>query len=358
MAKKKKIWNTPTLSVLNATDFERISATLYNLANGESMKLSSEVLYDVLNGLFGKIERLQSDEEILQALSLLYNCSGFFDFPVDDEENWENVDALFANAEAIIKEKSANFENREFLVQLMHDVIVSSFGENSRQDLIFSIHEFLSREEMEKVADLVVKTLTEADDLMNANDIAASLFDMADAVDDPEFFEKIVFLADPTRKNASILQAANAYYVKKDLQNAKRLLAEIKNPEGPDEENYLDLKIGTLFMEEKKGEAVALAETLYEKFPQEYHLMSLCNVVTPARKEELLDAHEQFRLGVYVSVNYVHMLATLEEWDRLGRYLDRYEKEIPMMNEEDRDDLAARLENSGKKELAQKLRKA
>ncbi|MCK9182371.1 MAG: hypothetical protein M0P13_05770, partial [Fibrobacteraceae bacterium] len=75
------------------------------------------------------------------------------------------------------------------------------------------------------------------------------------------------------------------------------------------------------------------------------------------RKEELLDAHERFRLSVYVSPDYVNMLITMGEFDRLSAYLTRYKAEIHLLDKEVRKTLAERLDALGKKNLSLLLKK-
>ena len=149
---------------------------------------------------------------------------------------------------------------------------------------------------------------------------------------------------------------ANAYYVAGDVANANRVLNEVENPKNEDEEEFLDLKVGILFREEKKDEALKLAEELYEKFPKAFHLMSLCNVVSKSRREELLNAHENFRSGENVDADYVNMLITLQEFDRLENYLGKRQKQIHQLDAEIREGLAERLISVNQKALAKKFR--
>ena len=85
--------------------------------------------------------------------------------------------------------------------------------------------------------------------------------------------------------------------------------------------------------------------------------MSLCQVVSEKRKEELLDAHEQFRLNDSVNPDYVNMLATMNEFDRLSKYLDANASAIKKMDGQLREELAGRLESLNRKDLAKKFRK-
>ncbi len=356
MAKKRKVWKSNALEKSNLRAVDKIRAVLVSVARGYFIEESAENLYDILAGQYEKIEKLESGEEILEMLAWFLNCSAYFDIPESDGELAGAVEDLFADASSLFAEKAKACENREYVLELMHDLLVNSVGEDVRTGLLLSAHEFLSMEETESLAENVLSTIA-AHELENEEDIFSGLLDLADGANNPVLYERIAFQKDPERTNTTLVDVANAYYVEGDISNANRLMGEVKNPEGSDEEEFLDLKIGILFKEEKNAEALELAERLYEKFPKEYHLMSLCQVVSQRRKEELLDSHEKFRLGVYVSPDYVNLLATLGNWDRLSGYLQRYEKEIPLMDAEEREDLAMRLEAMNHRELAKMLRK-
>ncbi len=356
MAKKKKVWKSDALEQSNLRPVDKIRAVLVSVAKGDFCEAPAEKLYDLLAGQFEKIEKLESDAEILEMLAWFLNCSAYFDISNSDGELLDAVEDLFADAASLFTEKAEVCENREYVLNLMHDLLVNSAGEEVRSEVFLGAQDFLSKEETERLAEDVLSTVA-THDLENEDEIFSGLLDLADGASDPGLYEKVAFLKESERSNKTLVDVANAYYVAGDLANANRLMDEVKTPEGSDEEEYLDLKIGILFKEEKNKDALELAEKLYEKFPKEYHLMSLCQVVSPSRKEELLDSHEKFRLGVYVSTDYVNLLATLGEWDRLSRYLERYEKEIPMMDAEEREDLAMRLEAMNHRELAKMLRK-
>lgn len=356
MAKKKKVWKSVALEVSNLRDVDKIRAVLASVAKGDCIGEAPEALYDILAAQFDKIERLGADAEILETLAWFLNCSAYFDIPEDDGELSEAVENLFADACALFMEKAKAYENRGFVLDLVHDLLVNSIGEDARSEIFLGAKDFLSAEETERVAESVLSTVS-AHDLENEDEIFAGLLDLADGAENPALYEKVAFLNDPERSNKTLVDVANAYYVSGDIPQAKRLMDEVKNPEGSDEEEFLDLKTAILFKEEKTKEALESAEALYERFPKEYHLLSLCQVVSPERKKALLDAHEAYRLSVHVSPDYVNLLATLNEWERLSDYLERYKKEIPMMDAEERESLAVRLEQMNQGALAKKLRR-
>ncbi len=356
MAKKKKVWKSVALSRSNMREADKIRSALVSIARGE---LDDEPLVEVFRFMswnFEKIQTLESDAEIMEMIVWLMNCYAYFDDESDenDEKFYNDVQELFDDAVALFAEKAKTHENREYVMDLMHDMFVSSVDEEARLNVFYEAHEFLSVEEMRRVGEMVLSSvMTHAPG--NEKEILSGLLAMADGANDPVLYEKAAFRKDPERTNGTLVEVANAYYVADDLPNARRLLGEVKNPEGSDEEGCMDLKVGLLFKEEKEKEAIELAESLYEKYPKEAHLMSLCKVVSPARKEELLDSHEKFRLGDQFSSSYGYLLVALDEWDRITRYLDCHAKEIPMANAYEREVLADYLKKSNRGDLAEKL---
>lgn len=356
MAKKRKIWKSNALEVSNMRTVDKIRAVLVSVAKGDFCREDAEKLYDILAGQFEKVEKLESDDEILEMLTWFLNCSDYFDISEDDDKLLDDVNNLFSNVISLFMEKAKLCENRGYILDLMHDLLVNSAGEVVRLEVFWGVQDFLSAEETERLAENVLSTIS-AHELENEKEIFSGLLDLADGANNPVLYEKIAFLKDSTRSNKTLVDVANTYYIAGDISNANRLMDEVKNPVDSDEEEFLDLKIGILFKEEKEKEALEQAEKLYEKFPKECHLKNLCQVVSPSRREELLNSHEKFRLGVYVSSEYINLLVILGEWDRLSGYLERYEKEIPMMEDFTREFLASRIEEMNHPELAQKLRK-
>lgn len=357
MAKKKKVWSTVALERSNMSEAEKIRENLVAVLGNADGDEDLEKLYDFLASQFEKIDALDSDRAALELSAQMLCGSGFFEFCDDlDEDLDENASALFGDVVSLFVERATDFSDREFVEDLLHDLLVRSQGEATQTDLFLSVKEFLSAEEVEATAEKVLSTLA-ANDLANEEFVFAGLLDLADGAGNPGLYEKVSFLQDPEHLNETKIRVSNAYYVAGDLANAKRLLDEVKDPAGPDEEEFLDLKIGMLFKEGKEKEALELAENLYEKFPKAYHLMSLCKVVSPKRKEELLDAHERFRLGNSASPEYINLLASLEEFERLSRYIDGCGASIRQMDGEEREALAERLDSLNHPELSKKLRR-
>ncbi len=335
MAKKKKVWKSEALARSNMRETDKIRSALVSIARGELYDEPLEAVFRFLAWNFEKIQKLESDAEIMEMIVWLMNCYAHFD-DESDEKFFNEVQKLFDDAASLFEEKAKNLENREYVMNLTHDLLVNSVDEE---------------------VEMVLSTIT-VHRLENEEEILSGLLFMADGANDPVLYEKVAFRKDPDRTNETLLGVANIYYAANDLPNANRLADEVKNPEGADEEDYMDLKIGLLFKEEKKREAVELAEALYEKYPKEAHLKGLCEVVSPARKEELLDSHEKFRLGDRFSPMYGCILVTLGEWDRISRYLERHEKEIPTANDGERKALAYFLESSNRDDLIEKFRLA
>ena len=352
--KKKKIWQSSSLNESNRSASDKIRDTLLSVLHGKNSALSEpDKLFDLLVSEFEKIENLNGREE-LEMLAWFLNCSAFCDVECSEDlaEDFEN---LFSDAVALFTEKAKSFDDREYVVNLLHDLIVNSIGEEAREEVFLSAKEFLSEEEMRRVIDDVLNSIR-GRGLENEDEIFAGLLDVADSLGDPSLYEKISLLRDPDVSNHTKIEVANAYYVAGDVANANRVLNEVENPKNEDEEEFLDLKVGILFREEKKDEALKLAEELYEKFPKAFHLMSLCNVVSKSRREELLNAHENFRSGENVDADYVNMLITLQEFDRLENYLGKRQKQTHQLDAEIREGLAERLISVNQKALAKKFR--
>ena len=69
-----------------------------------------------------------------------------------------------------------------------------------------------------------------------------------------------------------------------------------------------------------------------------------------------MNAHENFRSGENVDADYVNMLITLQEFDRLENYLGKRQKQIHQLDAEIREGLAERLISVNQKALAKKFR--
>ena len=358
MAKQRKVWKSSALDAVNFSKADKVRQVLIAVAKGEHPAIAdSEKLYDLLCGMFRKIEDLKKNRETLEMLSWFLNCDAYFTVPEEDFLFLEDIRELFGDAVSFFSEMANESTDRAYVINLMHDLLLNAVSEyDARFDLFFAVRQFMSAEEIRQLADEVLETL-DKHSLENENEVFAGILDVADAAGDAPLYEKIMFRRDPDRKNGSLIAAANAYYVAGDIPNANRLLNEVQNPVQRDEEEFLDLKVGILFKEGKEKQAHSLAEELYEKFPREYHLMSLCKIVSPDRKEELLNEHESLRLGESVSPDYVNMLITLSGLDRLSCYLENHREQIHAMDGETREELAIRLESFNRKDLAKMLRR-
>lgn len=357
MTKRIKVWKSESLDSVNRTAADKIREALVLAAKGEHPATKkSEELYDFLADELERIEKLDSSRDKLELLSWWMNCCAYFDISEEDDELFGAEKDLVLEMVNHFVSTAKDFDDRQFLMDLMHDLAVNSVGEDERTELFLAVPDFLSKEETGAFVENVLVTL-DRHELENEEEIFAGILDIADVSGDAKLYEKISLARDPDCANKTKIDIANAYYILDDVANAKRLLDLVDNPEGDDEEEFWDLKVGVLFKENKKKEALALAEALYEKYPKEYHLMSLCQVVSPERKEELLNAHEKFRLGESVNENYVNMLISLESFDRLAHYLDEHQDAIHRMDGEIREQLAERLDAEKHGELAKKLRK-
>ena len=192
-------------------------------------------------------------------------------------------------------------------------------------------------------------------DLENEENVLEAVRDMADGLNAPAVYEKASFLLDLDRSHETILDVANAYYIAGDLVETKRLLSEVRNPIGKDEEEFLDLSVACAHKEGDLPRAIKFAEVLYEKFPKEFNLARLTQIVPAKQAEFLLDEHEKYRLGDVLNENYIDLLISLEKVDRLKAYINRFEEDLAGVNPEVLSRFVERLETMNQKELAEKI---
>ncbi|MCK9181352.1 MAG: hypothetical protein M0P13_00530, partial [Fibrobacteraceae bacterium] len=289
MAKKKKAWKSESLNSAQKSSADKIRIVLCEFAKGRHPAIEDpEKSFDILAKEFEKICALSSEKEILELLAWFLNTDALLENVEEDTELGEAFEDLYADANAFFGEKAKNFEDRAYVIDLLHDLVVNTVGEDARSELFLSAKDFLDNSEIHRLVDDVLASL-DGNSLENEEQIYAALQDLADGAGDAELYERLSFLRDPDRSTATLISVANAYYVAGDIKDAERLLKEVKDPATPEEEEeFLDLQTGLLFKKGDKKAALEMAEKLYEKFPKEYHLMCLCTVATKKRKEELL----------------------------------------------------------------------
>lgn len=363
--KKKKVWKSPLLEELARSDAESVRATLCDIAQKRHPACDDpEKMYDVLASQLEKLEKpgIAADtKEELELYARFLNTDAELSFVNDMESDADDLekfqdDFLDLYAEACEKFIGLAKEcgDKNFVIDVLHDLAVHHTGEEGRSGAFLSLSEFLGRDEARRLIDDVLQTL-QTHDLDNEDYVFKALRDMADGLSDPEYFEKVCFLQDPDRTNATCIDVANAYFLTGDVADTERLLREVRDPNAKDEEEYLDLSIACLFKQNKKTEAIKLAETLYGKYPKEFHLARLCQFVSAGRRATLLTEHEKFRAGDFFNKDFADLLIAIEEFPRLKDYLGRHAKELAELPADARAHFEKRLADAKQPELAKQF---
>lgn len=350
--KKKKIWNTPAAKAVGRTKEEDIRFVLIEIAKGRHPAIKQiDKLFEILGTQLDKIDQITSPKVQLELLAWFLSTDGVLAQVDEDDEFFD----LYADASAFFIDIARDYEDKQWIMDLVHDLAVRHTGEDGRAAVFLSLSEFLDATSAIKMAESILDTV-QSQDLENEEDVLEALRDMSDGLNAPSLYEKASFLLDPDRSHETILDVANAYYIAGDLVETKRLLSEVRDPIGKDEEEYLDLSVACAHKEGDIPKAIHFAESLYEKFPKEFNLARLTQIVPAAKAEMLLDEHEKYRLGDILNENYIDLLISLEKIDRLKAYVSRFEEDLAGVNPEVLSRFVERLETMNQKELAEKIR--
>lgn len=350
--KKKKTWNTPAARAVGRTKEEDIRFVLIEIAKGRHQALRQlDKLFDLLGNQLDKIDEVKSPKVQLELLAWFLSTDHVL---ADVEEDDEFFD-LYADASAFFIDIARDFEDKKWIMDLVHDLAVRHTGEDGRAAVFLSLTEFLDSASALEMVKSILETV-QSQDLENEENVLEAVRDMADGLNAPAVYEKASFLLDLDRSHETVLDVANAYYIAGDLVEMKRLLSEVRDPIGKDEEEFLDLSVACAHKEGDLPRAIKFAEALYEKFPKEFNLARLTQIVPAKKAEFLLDEHEKYRLGDVLNENYIDLLISLEKIDRLKAYINRFEQDLAGVNPEVLSRFVERLETMNQKELADQIR--
>jgi hypothetical protein len=352
MVKKKAVWKSPAAEAAARSSVDDMRKILCDFAKGRHPALKDlDKAFEILSKQLDRIETVDDPKIQLELLAWFLNSDALLSEVEEEDEFYD----LFADACAFFTDIAKGFEDKAYLVDLVHDLAVNSTGEDGRAAVFLSLSEFLDVSMSHRLMESIFETVN-ANELENEDAILSAVRDMADGLGDPEFYEKASYQQDPDRSNTTLLDVANAYYTAGNIAETQRLLSEVKNPGLQDEEEFLDLSVACFHKLGKMEEAIKTAESLYEKFPKEFHLARLCQIVPVKRRDQLLDDHEKYRNSNTVNPNYIDLLISLDMFPRLTNYLNVYEKELAGIDVETMERFAERLETAGQRELAQKIK--
>ncbi len=352
MAKKKAVWKSPAAEAAARSPVEDIRKVLCDFAKGRHPALKDlDKAFEILSKQLDRIETVNDPKIQLELLAWFLNSDALLSEVEEEDEFYD----LFADACAFFTDIAKDFEEKSYIVDLVHDLAVNNSGEDGRAAIFLSLNEFLDAEMSHKLMESIFETV-DSNELENEDAVLSAVRDMADGLGDPEFYEKASYKQDPDRSNATLLDVANAYYTAGNVTETQRLLAEVKDPGLEDEEEFLDISVACLHKLGKMEDAIKTAEILYEKFPKEFHLARLCQIIPAGRKESLLNDHEKYRIGNGISATYIDLLISLDEYPRLKNYLNTYEKELAGIDAETMQRFFERLETAGQTELAKMIK--
>ena len=354
MAKKKKVWKSNSGVAAFRGKEDRIRDTLSQIISGQSRLLHRpDELYEFIAQTIDDIEDFKDVGLQLELLAWTLRTD-FLSFKADDEErdDWES---LFYDAGTFFVELASQYEDKEYISDLIHDLALRHVGGEGRSVLFLSLNEVLPDEAAKKLIDELIATVTEVE-LQNREDVIDALTDMADALGDCERYTKAALLKDPDKSNATLIDIANEYFVAGNIELAKQWLGDVRDPGSEDEEAYLDLMAAIADKEGRKSDCLKIANLLYEKFPKVINLARLCQLVDEKQADTLLSEHSSFRSGGNVDTEFMQLLLGMKRYALLEKYIDMYEKDLPAEDAEILNGISDELEKAGQKELADHIR--
>ena len=340
MAKKKTVWKSPASVKLNRDPLAVVQDSLVEIIEGRHRCLrDEESLYNELGSTLDRIEKLPEAWLRLEALRLFF----LTDIRVlENEESFDEFQGLYDDAAGVFLEnaKAPMPENipSEYLEGIVADLVRSYSGSGGRESLLAQVDAFMDKDAVRVLGSRLLAEASEEERPTWAEGVQA----MADAIADPEFYEKAVLAASAIPGNDQILDVANAYLLAERADTALSWIGRIENPDEHTREEVLDLHVACLVQQGKKDEAQALARALYTDFPNAFNLARLCQLVSASESESLLDAYVE-GLPAGLDVEYAHLLLSLERRERLAAYLEA-QREAPLSADaEDLEALAERL---------------
>lgn len=354
MAKKKKVWKSPALAQANRSKEDRLRDTLTQIVSGESRLLNRpDELYEAIGKGIDDIEDCKDPKVQLELLAWTLRAD-FCAFKAEDEEKeyWDN---LFYDAGTFFVEIAKDFEDKDYVADLIHDLAVRHVGGEGRSVVFLSLEEIMP---LERSTQLLNELIGQEEQfaLENREDVLDAICDMADSIHDSANYAKAALLKDPDKSNTTILDIANAYFMAGDLVLAKQWMNDVKNPGNEDEEAYLDLQAAIADKEGRKSDCLKIARQLYETFPKIINLGRLVSVLPEGEADQILVEHEKFRCGTSVNLEFMQLLAALKRYVQLEGYVSRFEQELTTLDADELSDLADAVEKDGQKDLAKHIR--
>lgn len=354
MAKKKKFFKSPALAQANRSKEDRLRETLMQVVSGESRLLNRpDDLYETIGKGLDDIEECKDPKVQLELLAWTLRAD-FCAFKADDNEKeyWDN---LFYDAGTFFVEIAKDYEDKDYVADLIHDLAVRHVGGEGRSVVFLSLSEVMPAERSSK---LLNELIAQEDQfaLENREDVLDAICDMADSINDSANYAKAALLKDPDKSNATIIDIANAYFMAGDLVMAKQWMNDVKNPASEDEEAFMDLQAAIADKEGRKSDCLKIARQLYETYPKIINLGRLVSVLPEGEADQVLKEHEKFRCGASASLEFMQLLVALKRYEQLSGYVTRFENDLTTMDADELTDLADSLEKDGQKELAQHIR--
>ncbi len=352
--KKKKVFKSPALAQANRSKEDRLRDTLTQIVSGQSRLLNRpEDLYETIAKGLDDIEEVKDGKTQLELLAWTLRAD-FVAFKAEDEEK-EYWDSLFYDAGTFFVELASQYEDKDYIADLIHDLALRHVGGEGRSVVFLSMEEFMPAERAKTLMEELIATVSEVE-LENREDVLDAICDMADSVKDAANFAKAALLKDPDKSNATLIDIANANFMAGNLELAKQWLGDVNNPGNEDEEAYLDLLAAIADKEGRKSDCLKIARRLYETFPKVINLGRLCSLLPEGDVDQLLKEHEKFRSGDSADIEYMQLLAALKRYALLSAYVTRFENELTTMDADELTALADAVEKDGQKELAQHIR--
>lgn len=355
MAKKKKIFKSAALMQANRSKEDKLRETLTQIVSGQSRLLNRpEDLYEAIAAGLDDIENFKNPKDQLELLAWTLR-SDFISFKADTDEEKEYWDNLFYDAGTFFVELAAQYADKDYVADLVHDLAMRHVGGEGRSVVFLSVEEFLPKERAQALLVELINKVTEVDQ-GNREDILDAICDMADSIKDAANFAKAALLKDPDKSNATLVDIANAQFMAGNIELAKQWLSDVKNPGAEDEEAYLDLQAAIADKEGRKSECKKIARTLYETFPKVINLGRLASYLSESEADLVLKEHERFRNGNMPNIEFMQLLAAMKRYEQLSGYVERFEKELTTLDAEELSGLADSIEKDGQKKLADHIR--
>lgn len=354
MAKKKKFFKSAALAQSNRGKEDRLRETLSHVVSGESRLLNRpDDLFESIASGIDDIETFKNPKDQLELLAWTLRCD-FVAFKADDDER-EDWDNLFYDAGAFFVELASQYDDKDYLADLVHDLALRHVGGEGRSVVFLSLNEFMPNARARALLEELLSTVSEIE-LKNREDVLDAICDMADAMKDCEFFAKASLFKDPDKSNATILDIANSCFVAGKIELCKQWLSDVKNPGSEDMEAYLDLMAAVADKEGRKGDCLKFARELYESFPKVMNLGRLCSLVSASEANSMLREYAKFRSANCLEMEFMQLLVAMKSYEVLKDYLDMFEKDLTTQDAEDLNAISDALEKDGQLELAKHIR--